>query len=166
MTESEIEYKKHISNCIPLLYPKLSNVQSTAARKKIIEKHMHEFYCNNPWSSRSASEDDVIKNMYIADWYSKYEESSIRGYVFSSRNPPLDSSHLRSSSTISIFTPLQNPENCCICMVRRSNARIHPCGHHQFCVMCLGNVIEVNNKCPVCRGNVGYIHSYSMFEQT
>lgn len=159
MSESEIEYKKHLCGCIPLLCTKLNPSQSDETRKKIIEKHMHEFYCNDPWSLRSAGEDDRIKTMYITDWYSRYEAGSKRGEVFSSRNPPPDSSHLQSSG-IPMFRPLENPENCCVCMVRRSNARIYPCGHYQFCVICLGNVIEMNNRCPVCRRNDEYVHSY------
>ncbi len=50
----------------------------------------------------------------------------------------------------------ENPNECCICMDRPTNATVVPCGHAFFCVVCLTEA-QTNHRqrgCPFCRGPI------------
>lgn len=43
---------------------------------------------------------------------------------------------------------------CVVCMVRKQNIKIFPCGHTETCIKCVGKIIpdlNGNKLCPVCR---------------
>ena len=45
---------------------------------------------------------------------------------------------------------LENDIVCCICMENESDIVIFPCGHHNFCKICISGL----EKCPLCREKI------------
>ena len=59
---------------------------------------------------------------------------------------------LRNDETIMVqgdTVLLENDIVCCICMENESDIVIFPCGHHNFCKICISGL----EKCPLCRAN-------------
>ena len=46
------------------------------------------------------------------------------------------------------------PEECAICMDRRPNVLLQPCGHWGFCEPCIQRVRAGSNSCPICRHTI------------
>jgi len=46
------------------------------------------------------------------------------------------------------------PEECGICLDRRPNVLLQPCGHWAFCKACIQEVKRRTNTCPTCRGTI------------
>ena len=46
------------------------------------------------------------------------------------------------------------PEECGICLDRRPNALLQPCGHWGYCEACIQQVQRRTNTCPTCRGTI------------
>jgi Zinc finger, C3HC4 type (RING finger) len=49
-------------------------------------------------------------------------------------------------------------EVCCICLDLLADSTIQPCGHKLFCKSCILTTMELDNRCPYCRGDVRRIH--------
>lgn len=48
----------------------------------------------------------------------------------------------------------EGEDTCKICLVKRVNAVVVPCGHLSFCMKCISDHRRTNAKCPVCRQNI------------
>jgi serine/threonine protein kinase len=45
-------------------------------------------------------------------------------------------------------------KTCCVCLIRRANVAIFPCGHLCLCTDCHPEFPLEDSTCPMCRGNV------------
>ncbi|CAJ1417445.1 unnamed protein product [Effrenium voratum] len=50
---------------------------------------------------------------------------------------------------------LSGQDLCCVCMDKRKDTVITPCGHRAVCFTCAGELKARSRKCPVCRSAIG-----------
>lgn len=49
------------------------------------------------------------------------------------------------------------PRECCVCLTRRREAVLVPCGHYCLCEYCALEWGASNERCPICRAQVDVV---------